>query len=512
MSWRRVGAVFLVMGALLVAVLSLGVGNVPSGIVDPAIEFYTKTHGADYAGIDRWAVYGMKAEPLVALLKKDGYVCVQPQAAVAGDKLNGIHEIICNKEVRWPLARTLSIRASIDYDKRGRLVAADARSAMAGGDQSVSRRIADFLRERRWIEPEKLQVKGFEVDSIDTLTRLAVDALAVGNLRRDCEEDRSAPACAEYARTRHASGFPPLPQTAIAVGDALTIHSAMERVRLLPLSPRGADNKPDDSLIVRVADEHMWLDFVGQDLSGHKLEVSVALASEGGAPVQLVAQLGAQSKTVALAGRHRLTNNGATRYLVPEAGDRNRTTGIWLDMPNESLPLTFKRLADVLPGIDAAFLPSTVKAVVASLVVARRPDEQLKLYPALRTIDHRANILRLAHAERWLPKDQGNRFIKQAFQDDPSTRAAWALAMCESAANPPVLDANCWQQFTAADPEVTALLRGEVTALQTLYAELEPRHPLRLRLKRLSDALPPSWLGTENLETNKDDGRERKKP
>ncbi len=491
MSWRRAGAIVLVVAALLTALLDLslvGSGSLPPG-VDPAIAFYTGTHSPGYAGIDRWAYHGMKAESVVEFLEKDGYVCILPQAAPADGKPKGILELNCDKGERWPLARTLSIRANIDYDLRGRLVAAKASSAITGGDHPVRKRLADFLRNRAWIEPERLQIKGFDVDSADTLARLAVDALVARSRHGECATNPTAAECAAYARERREWGFPALAQGPIAVGNALSLESALERVRLVPLVPRGADAKPEDSLRVRVADGRMWMDFAGQDLAGHALTVSIALDSEGGAPVELVAKVGEDTRTVALSGERRKANGGAMMYLVPEAGAQTPRASVWLYLPDRNFPGTFKKLASELPNADPAFIPRIVKAVIGSISVAERPEEALGLYPALRSIELRADILRLARAELWLPKDQSNQLMEQAYRDAPATRAAWALAACEPAAKPPVIDADCWRRFTISDSAAAALLRAAVAELQVLYAPLEPVHPVRLRLQRMGDAL-----------------------
>lgn len=497
MNARRIGlplmvlAVLLAVLAVLLAAGSRKPGEAPPWMVDPAIAFHTGTHDASYGGIDRWAYYGMQAGAVAELLRQDGYACTQPQPPAGGERLNGVHDMVCSKQLSWPLPRTLSITAAIDHDMRGRLVAASARSTLAGGEQPMRKRIADFLRHKGWIEPEQLQITGFAIESVDTLARLAADALARNGWHRSCDENRATPACVAYARKRRESGLPPLPQGTIAAGDAMAIASAMEQVRLLPPVPRAADKLPEDSLLVRVADQKMWLDFVGRDLTGRALKASVALDSEGGTPTQLVATLGTESKVVPLAGTPRRANSGALVYLVPEAGARNPRAGMWLNMPNDRLPGTFTRLAEVLPHTDPAFIPGMVKTVIAHMAADVLPDERLGLYPALHLIDQRANALRRAHADTWLPRDLGNRLIKQAFQDDPATRAAWAVATCESTGTQaPVIDADCWLRFVIADPDAAALVRSDVDALQLLYAKLAPTHPLLVRLNRLNDAFP----------------------
>lgn len=329
-------------------------------------------------------------------------------------------------------------------------------------------------------------IKGLEIDSVDRLSRFVINTVLTTGWHISCDEGFFSPLqCTE----RRNSGFSPLQKAAAAVGDAVAIHNAMTHAGFMPLHPNA---KPGDNLIVRVADEKMWVDFVGKDLAGRELMVSIALDSEGGTPVQLIAKLGTASKVVALAGARRKTNDRATIFLVPRAGEQNPRVGTWLYMPDENHPSTLKELAEVLPDTDPAFVPRVIKAIIASTSTADRPEESLGLYGALQSIEHRADILRLAHADLWLPKDQGKQLVKDAYQDDPVTRAAWALAMCESTADPAVIDADCWQRLMHADSNATALLRNEVAELQILYAPLEPTHPLRLRLKRLSDALSSS--------------------
>lgn len=494
MNWRRVGFVLLALAVSLITfrlVYFAGSGNAASGMIDPAVEFYTRTHGTSYGGIDRWAYYGMRAKTLARLLGKDGYVCAPAQIPADRTGSSDVHEMACDKKVSWPLPRTLTIKARIEYGTRDRLVAASAHSILAAGDSPVSRATADVFRKIGWLEPENLQVKGFEIDTVDTLIRLSVDALKATNWHHECTgEPPHASRCPELAKGRRASGFPPPPQEPIAVRNAKTLASAMEHVHLMPLVPRGADGKPEDSLIVRLTDGVMWADFVGKDLAGRDLAVSIALDSEGGAPVRLVAKAGANSREISLAGERRVANDGTTLWLLPEAGLQNLRFAIWLTMPTHGHTGALRRLADAMPGVDPAFTPRMIKAMIGSPGVTNQTEENLGLYPALRSIEQRADALRLARVESWLSEDRGRQFVRAAYADDPLTRAAWALAVCESAGEPPVIDTNCWMNFVLADAEVTALLRQEVSDLQALYLALEPAHPVLLRLKRLGNALP----------------------
>ncbi len=492
MNWQRIGAIVLLVAVILFVLLTAVVmktAHVESGITDPAIEFYTKTHSTGYGGVDQWAYYGMKEEIFAARLNKEGYDCRSSRDDGADDKPDGIHKLLCHKDVIWPLSRTLLIKARVDGDVRGRLAGANASSSLAADAFLASKILAGVLRKAGWIEPDYLQIRGFEIDSVDTLTRFAVDALATAEWNSKCKQFPTAITCVELAQQRRESGFPALPQGAVAVGDAMAIQADMERIRLMPLVPRYADSKPADSLIVRVANEQMWLDFISKDMAGRELMVSIALDSEGGAPARLVAKLGGESREVPLAGTHRLTNNGEVKYLVPEAGLQNPRFSIWLDLPSKDYPVTFQRLAAALPNADPVFVPRIVRAVIANISATNQPEEALGLYSVLRTIERRADMLRLAHAESWLPAEQSMQLVKQAYRDDPVTRGAWALAMCESAMKPPVIDEVCWLRFTELDTIATDLMRSEVVKLQVLYAVLGPTHPLRLRLERLSEVL-----------------------
>lgn len=458
-------------------------------VYDPAFAFYTKDNNASYGGIDRWAYYGMRMERVAELLKKDGYACVSPLPTPVDDKLDGIHALTCKKLARWPLRRTLTVNASIDYGMRGRLVAADAKSTITSQRFFVLKAFADYLRKFELIEPESLQVRGFEVDSVDKLSRLAADALSTSGWHATCGEDRSSPACQRTAGERRETGFPTLPQGAIAVRDADSLYSAMEQVRLLPLMPQDENTKVGDDLIVRVIDGQMWMDFVSRDLVGRALMVSIAIDGEGGTPIRLIAKVDEKSKEIPLAGRSRLNNAGKPMYLVPARGGENARASAWLDIPSENNPKALQRLAQALPNTDTAFVPRIIKATIARISRIVRPEEDLGLYPPLRLIEQRAEFLRSAQTPLWLPGDQSAQLIRKAYQDDPVTRAAWVLAACESTAKPPVIDGNCWLSQTASDLEVTELLRDEVSKLMPLYGGLEPEHPVRLRLERLNAVL-----------------------
>jgi hypothetical protein len=448
--------------------------------LDPAVAFHTQSHTSGYGGIDRWAHHGMRAEAVVATLQKDGYECVLPKAD--GDGLRGVHELRCDKQVSGLFARTLSVRASIDYDMRGRLVAAGAGSGLTG----VRAAVGGFLAKAGLIEPVALRVRGFEIDSADMLARRAVDALNPKGWAQQCRDPVDALACAQGARQRREHGFPALPQGAAPTGEAMRIPSAMESIGLVSPVQRGADGLREDTLMVRVADGEMWLDFRGRNLAGAELSVSIALASEGGTPTRLMATLGAQHKEVALAGTSRSANGGAPVWLAPSAAAGNPRAAAWVDMPQRGYPGTYSRLAEVLPATDPAFVAPIVKAVVTAISAHAPPDEALGLYPPLRSIEFRADSLRLAQADRWLGAG-ASRMMRQAYPEQPVVRAAFALATCEAGGALPFIRPGCWTRFAADDPDAAALIRREAEQLEMFYSGLEPDHPLRRRLKRLTD-------------------------
>lgn len=504
MNWRNADIKLLIVAAVISVSLPFlfsDLGYAPSGI-DPATEFYTKDHSDSYGSIDQWAYHGMKQETVVKRLAMDGYVCMSPQPSGAGVALSGIRELACDKALSGLLARTLSIKASIDYDSGGGLVAAHASSKLEGDYREVRGRIADVLRKFDWIEPEELQVRGFEVDSIDMLTRLAVDALSARGWHKTCEEDLSPNGCLGLALERRASGFQPVGEGIVAGGDLMDVHSAMESIHLVPIEPR-PDVRSDDTLLVRVAEEKMWLDFAGRDLAGRELMVSIALDSEGGAPVKLLAKVGADTRETALAGKRRVANNGKVRYFVPLAAPQNPRLAVWRDLPNKYSPDSYKSIGDGLANIDPAFASRLVKVILAGISAATPPEEVAGLYPALRSIEYQADILRSAHAERWLPKETSiQAFVRQTYPADSAVRASWALAMCESATRPPTIDADCLRDFIKADPEVAVLLNKEVADLQSVYVSLDLTHPLWLRLTRLGAALQRAELESSGAVQN----------
>lgn len=460
---------------------------------DPALGFYTRAHSANYAGIDRWAQQGMLVTPIVNLLKKDGYICQIPQGTIAGNPPKaGIHELRCDKQLRWPISRTLTIQASLDYDhdRGGRLIAANASSRLTDHPGRFKTSLINFLRKNAWIEAEVLPVRGFEFDSLETLARLAADALTSNGWHATCEDGLSAPVCASYASQRRLSGFAPLADTSLAVGTAMDVHYAMERIHLMP---EFSNAHPGDALKLRVSGEQMWVDFIATDLSGHLAKISFSFDSEGGKPLTMLAQLNGQSKSLALSGKNHLANDEKILYLAPQTGPDTPRIGMWLSMPDQNRPASIDRLSLAISRTDPVFIPRIFNAVINSAMSATTPELSLGLYPVLRSIEDRAALLRKLHAERWLPAEQNVALsvalLSKAYQHDAVALAAWALAICTSNDERTLAESACWQRFALNNPDTISQLRLEVADLSTSYATLDASHPLQIHLKKWRLAL-----------------------
>ena len=461
---------------------------VPVGVVDPAIEFYTKGHGGGFAAIDRWAHYGMPADRFVAVLQKAGYICQPPEILKDATEAGAMREVPCHKTEQWPIGRTLAIHAGIEPGIVGRLATVHATSTLVHDSWFLAKPWGNLLRKFNLIEPETLQVTGFQIESIDTLSRMVADALSLNGWGARCTDEKLVAQCQEMASDRIKSGFPALLQAPLAAGTALEIHRAMERIRFAPIQKRGNDSRPEDSLLVRLTDGRMWLDFTSKDLSGHKLTASIELESKGGTPTSLVTGLDGESRTMRMAGSPRLANDRSVIYLLPEGAIQDTRYSVWLDLPNRNFPGTFDKLTRSLPLVDPAFIAPMIKAIIGDLQANTQPEESLGLYPALRQIEKMADVIRALRPDRLLPPETGNRLIAQTYADDPAIRAAWAFAVCVSTGTPASIDGNCLLRFTAADPDAAALVRSEIAKLQLLYADLPETHPLRIRLKRLDEA------------------------
>jgi len=481
-----------ITAAIFAGLFSLGVlrsQTVPVGEADPAFEYYSKGHSNRYAAIDHWAHYGMRAKHFVDVMGEAGYDCNQPTVLKEENGARAIRETLCNKTDQWPLRRTLTIHANIEHGVVARLVGARASSTLTPDDRFITKWLANLLRNFGWMEPETLQVAGFQIDSIETLTRMVADTLSSTGWYARCTEDSQFVAqCREMADARKRSGFPALPQGTLPTGTALELHRAMERISFLPIQKRGADNKPEDSLIVRPANGRMWLDFVSKDLGGRDLAASIELESKGGTPINLMIGFNGESKSIPLAGGPRRANNGSVIYLLPEAGPQDTRYSVWLSPPSKDFRGTFDRLAQNLPRVDPAFIPAMVKAIMDDSATDARPEDSLGLYPALRQMEQKAEVVRALHPDSWLPREQGNSLIAQAYPEDPVIRAAWAFATCESNSKPESIDGNCLLRFATADPHAAALVRSEIAKQQSLYADLLESHPIRIRLKHLNEA------------------------
>jgi hypothetical protein len=471
----------------------------PAGL-DPAIGFYTRGHNASYGGIDRWAFYGMRVERVVGILQRRSYRCRLPASRNEDGKLHGRHELVCDRQLAGLLARTLSIRAVIDYGLRGRLVAASAGSVLAD-DDVWHRGLARGLRRFGLIEPAHMEVRGFEVGSADLLAQQALDAIGLRAWHTLCEHEKDISAdCFRSLRERRAHGFAALPAGPVQVIKAAWLDRAMERVRLMPAVAPGNGVRNDDNLLVRVADHRMWADFSSRDLTGRQLSVSIALDSAGGVLDELVARVGADRRTVRLSGVQERLNNGLLRYLVPTRGRGYPRSTVWVDLPNPDYPTLPDAVGNAMARADPAFARPLIKILIDYVIAPHRPEQVLQLYPALRPIERHAATLRDAHARSWLPAEEATAFIRQAYPDDAAMRASWALATCEVPAGHLVINAGCWQRTTVDDPVVLGLLRDQVVQLQARYATLGVDHPIWRHLARLAAVLaqePPESAGAD---------------
>lgn len=491
MKWRYLVAGGLILTTLVAALFGLAIlrnQTVPIGAADPAFEFYTKGRSNSYAAINRWAHYGMRAEHFMNVLQNAGYHCQQPMVSKDEMETGSIHEILCLKIEQGLLSRTLSIQASIEHGGVDRLVGAKASSTLTSNGHSLNKQLADLLRKFGLIEPETLLVAGFQVDSIDTLGRMVADTLSPTGWHERCTENQVVELCKEMADDRMQSGFPELPQGALPTGTATELHRAMERIHFVPVLKRGADGKPEDSLLVRLTKGRLWLDFVSKDLGGRNLTASIELESKGGTPINLMMSLNSDIKSIHLAGRPRLANDGAIVYLLPESGPQDERYVTWLHLQNKNLPRTISQLALELQRVDAAFIAPMIDAIIGDSAINASPEESLGLYPVLQQIEQKAEVVRALHLDRLLPRENGNLLIAQAYPENPTIRSAWAFATCETIEKPVKIDGNCLLRFITADPDAAALVRSEIAKLLLLYADLPESHPLRIRLKNLNDA------------------------
>ena len=457
--------------------------KVAAGIGDPAFRYYTKGHSPHYAAVDQWAYYGMQAELFVDVLRRAGYACNPP---VAKHGAATLREVTCHETRRWPVGRTLAIRASFEPGSVERLVSATASSTLPADAFSFSVGLASWLRRTGWIEPASLPVAGFYPDSVETLARMVTDALSDGWLDR-CTGGWNDTACQQWERDRKQSGFPAL-QASMPGGAASEVAHSMARIRFTPvqLLPSGVAPQPD-SLLVRTDAGRMWLDFVSRDLTGRKLAASVELESSGGTPVALVVSRDDETMSVRLAGERNLDRDGTPAYLAPLAAMDNPRQAVWLYMPEEKSDPALAWAVKTLPLVDQAFIEPVAMALIDHRDPRREVEETLGLYPRLRQIERKAMILHALHPEGWLPVERGNRLVARAYPDDPVKRAAWAFATCKLILVRAEIDSGCLLRFKIADPEAAALVRDEITALQQVYRNLPEKNPLRARLQFLGE-------------------------
>jgi hypothetical protein len=448
---------------------------------DPAIEFYTKRHSSDYGGIDQWAYPGMEGWRMVRRLEQQGYACVLPQdAAIGGTPRSGIHALNCTRTLAWPVSRQLLIQASINYDIGGRLMAVNASNNASGA-------MASLFRKLGWVESGMFAVRGLSFDSIDAWLPFVADTLKPGGWHVECQDSAFAPTCPYQMRDRREAGFGSMPKLPMPVGEARFLRRAFARIGLVPQPHllRLDAAKADEWLPVRVADGRMWLDFAGKDFSGREQKISVALETEGGVPVQLLASWRGESKTLALAGKpHGVIENGnAVLAPVKRASltlPDEYQQALWLYPPRKGQAFRRERLTEALPNVDPVFLPALLEHIV---LLAESNDglEALAANAVLQPIAHEADKLRAARVDQWMSRNDLVPIMKNAYPDVPATRAAWALAVC--AAQPMAIDRNCWARIEFGDHDAAALVHQEVAVAMPHFSEGDPIHARLTKLK-----------------------------
>ncbi|MFZ6775640.1 hypothetical protein ACO0LD_02330 [Undibacterium sp. Ji83W] len=451
---------------------------------DQALVHYTSKHGAAYGGIDQWAYYGMPAKEAQDILSKQAYTCNADGKNAESAATEQVKSILCNKQVKWPVARILTINLQIAHSDRDRVISAEAGSVATG-----SHLIASLLRSSKWIEAEKLLVRGLEINSADMLARYLVDAIQENRWRSNCTDGLTALYCQSLAEERLASGFPTLSKDPVVVNDLVHVHGSLQDRGLVSMQ---GNTRVSNKLRVRADKNLLWLDYKGQDFSGHQFQVALALESEGGRPVMLETSMNNETKNQLLKGNATVANNGSLLYLVPAAGSGPSNLASWLGMPDLGNPHSIDVLIEFIPKSNFAISATYIKKVIAALSISNTDEDNLNLYPPMYTIERIANVLRTSHAENLLPDNQASEIIRQNYADNGIFRAAWALGTCETGKNGEKtrsMNLACWQAFKTADKEAWQLLRNEITEQQTQYAELEASHPIKLRLKELSDAL-----------------------
>ena len=466
-----------------------------SMVTDPAFAFYSNGKNAGYADIDSWAHYGMRIERFVEVLHDAGFSCAIPPVLQTPSDVVTTVDMLCQKTEQLPFGRNLAIHAQIEHGIVNRLVGASADSVLIPAHQSYTAFLANLLRKAGWMEPEKLQAVGFRLNSLDTLSLMIADALSMNGWYARCQEINDQTLCPKLARERARQGFPQMPVAQVQTSSVFVVRRLLERINFMPVKQRNADSYPADSLLVRLANGKMWLDFVSKDMVGHKLTLAIELESMGGTPTNMVLALDGISKTMPLAGLANRANDNAMIYLLPEAGASEIRYAVWLNLPNKNYPGTFDRIANTLPRIDPSYIEPMFKAIISDFTATASAEESLGLYPVLWQIEQRAAVFRRLQPDRWMLPDQSNHFIAQSYPNDLVTRTAWAFASCETSGNSVIIDHDCARRFVTADPDAAAMVRSEITKQQLLFGALPDSHPLRIRLNALSDAYRPQ-IGT----------------
>jgi hypothetical protein len=329
MNEHKVVWSLLAIGALATALITwryAARSELAPGALDPAVEHYTAANSSHFGAIEQWAFRGMQRDAFRRRIEGAGYACSD----------TALRQLLCTRDARWPLARTLHVHAS--FDALARLAAARTEARLASGG-ALARAGAWIARQAGCMEPQAANVRGFELGTIELITRMVADALRGTTWQATCERAADLLACAQQARERKANGYLPVPNGPLATGTVDDAVRSLQAIRLQPLRPRGADQHGEAALLVRATQGRQWLDYVGGDLTGREFGVSIALATEGGAPTAAVITFGGERRELPLAGRRKTANGGVPLFLLPEASaDEYRFANFRLDRDRAGEP------------------------------------------------------------------------------------------------------------------------------------------------------------------------------
>jgi len=107
----------------------------------------------------------------------------------------------------------------------------------------------------------------------------------------------------------------------------------------------------------------------------------------------------------------------------------------------------------------------------------------------LRSIEHRADILRLAHAELWLSRDQAIQLVSKHIRTIPllAQPGRWLVRVDFGVCR---IDAECWQRFSLAIRRLRRYCAAKLRNCSAVCGAGAGSSVAR-SLEKMSDALPP---------------------